>query len=138
MKNTHFLSLERENWPGNILKSIIWANHIKNTQLHLHQNYYHTEDKIQFDLLEWGNYSACGDLTIRILDVQNSLVYEEKSVRPCYEPDGLPGQFQSFSMGDDFVEFECPSPGYYRIEVSNGDIFPADILETFVCLDHRP
>jgi hypothetical protein len=103
-----------------------------------HQNYYHTEDKIQFDLLEWGNYAACWDLKIRILDVQNNPVYEDDSVRHCYEPDGIPGRFHSFSMGDDFAEFECPRPGYYRIEVSNGEIFPADILENFVCIDQKP
>ena len=103
-----------------------------------HQNYYNTEDKVQFDLLEWGNYADCWNLQVRILDVQNNPVYEDNSVRHCYEPDGIPGRFHSFSMGDDFLEFICDRPGYYRIEVSNGEIFPADILENFVCIDQKP
>ena len=102
-----------------------------------HQNYYTTEDKIQFDLLEWGNYSDCWKLQVRILDVTNNPVYED-SVKYCLEPDEIPGTFNSYSMGEDFAEFVCDRPGYYRIEVSNGEVFPADILETFVCIDQKP
>jgi hypothetical protein len=103
-----------------------------------YQNYYNTGDLVQFDLLEWGNYSDCWDLKVRILDVKNNPVYEDNSIRYCLEPDGLPGRFHSFSIGDDFAEFVCDRPGYYRIEVSNGEIFPADILENFVCIDKKP
>ena len=103
-----------------------------------HQNYYNTGDKIQFDLLEWGNYSDCWNIKLKIIDVKNNPVYEDNSVKYCLEPDGMPGTFHSYSMGEEFEEFVCEKPGYYRIEVSNGDIFSADILETFVCLDHKP
>ena len=103
-----------------------------------YQNYYNTEDKIQLELLEWGNYSDCSNIKLRILDVKNIPVYQDDSARFCPESDESPGRFHSYLMGDDFAEFECPRPGYYRIEVSNGEIFPADILETFVCIDKKP
>ncbi|MFB5615258.1 MAG: hypothetical protein ACE5RI_09250, partial [Candidatus Nitrosomaritimum yanchengensis] len=90
-----------------------------------HQNYYNTEEKVQFELLEWGNYSDCWNLKVRILDVKNNPVYEDDSVRFCLESDESPGVFHSYSMGEDFADFECPHPGYYRIQVSNGDIFQA-------------
>jgi hypothetical protein len=103
-----------------------------------HQNSYNVGDKIQFDLLEWGNYSDCWNLNLKIIDVKNNPVYEDNSVKYCLEPDGMPGTFHSYSMVEDFEEFVCERPGYYRIEVSNGEIFSADILQNFVCLDHKP
>jgi len=103
-----------------------------------HQNSYNVGDKIQLDLLEWGNYSDCWNLKLKIIDVKNNPVYEDNSVKYCLEPDGKPGTFHSYSIGEDFREFVCERPGYYRIEVSNGKIFSPDILENFVCLENKP
>ena len=107
-----------------------------------HQNHYNVGDKIQFDLLEWGNYSGCWDLKLRIIDRYDQSVFENNSEIVCLEPDGTSGTFNSYSMkedlypmGGDFDEFVCDTPGYYRIEVSNGDIFPTSILQNFACLD---
>ena len=102
------------------------------------QNYYHLGEKVDFELLEWGNYSDCWNLKLRIIDVQNNPVYEDNSVKYCLEPDGVPGTFHSYSMGQDFEEFVCEMPGYYRIEVSNGQIFTPQILQNFVCLENKP
>ena len=103
-----------------------------------YQNHYNVGDKVQFDLLEWGNYTNCWNLKLRIIDVQNKPVYEYNHVKYCAEHDGKQGTFHSYSMGEDFEEFVCDEPGYYRIEVSNGDIFPSDILENFACLGYKP
>ena len=99
-----------------------------------HQNHYNVGDKVQFDLLEWGNYQDCWDLKLRIIDRHDESVYEDNSVRYCLEPDGKPGMFHSYSMGKQFDEFVCDKPGYYRIEVSNGNVFSPTILQNFACL----
>lgn len=98
--------------------------------------HFNVGDKVQFDLLEWGNYSECWNLKLRIIDIHDQPVYEDNSVRFCLEPltDGQPGWFASYSMGQEFDEFVCDKTGYYRIEVSNGEIFPPTILKNFACL----
>jgi len=96
------------------------------------------EEKVEFDLLEWGNYSDCWNLKLRIIDVKNNPVYEDNSIKHCLDTDGIPGTFHSYSTGEDFEEFVCTRPGYYRIEVSNGNIFPPQILQNFVCLEYKP
>ncbi|MCV0373613.1 MAG: hypothetical protein K5793_08695 [Nitrosarchaeum sp.] len=98
----------------------------------------HVGEKIEFNLLEWGNYSDCWELKLRILDVQNNPVYEDRSIKYCLEYAETPGTFNSYSMGNDFEEFVCPHPGYYRIEVSNGDVFSPQILQNFVCFEYTP
>ena len=102
------------------------------------QTFNRIEEKVEFDLLEWGNYSDCWNLRLRIIDVQNNPVYEDNSTKYCQEPDALPGTFHKYSMGKDLEEFVCPRPGYYRIEVSNGEVFPPHILQNFVCLEYKP
>ena len=101
-------------------------------------SYNHVEETIEFELLEWGNYSDCWNLKLRIIDVKNNPVYEDDSVKYCSEPDGIHGTFHSYSMGKDFEEFVCPHVGYYRIEVSNGGIFSPQILQNFVCIEYKP
>jgi hypothetical protein len=100
-----------------------------------HQNYYNVGEKVQFDLLEWGNYHDCWNLKLRIIDRHDEYVYEDNSVRYCLEPDGTPGTYHSYSMGKQFDEFVCEQPGYYRIELSNVDVFPPTILQNFACLE---
>jgi len=102
-----------------------------------HQYYYYQGEKIQFDLLEWGNYSECWNLNLRIFDNHNQVLHEETLNDVCLEPDGKPGTFNSYSIGKD-SELVCEKPGYYLIEVSNGEIFPPTILQNFVCLDTEP
>ena len=102
------------------------------------QPFISVEDKVEFDLLEWGNYSDCWKLKLRIIDVQNKPVYENSLANYCLESDGIHDIFHSYSMGKDFEEFACPHPGYYRIEVSNADVFPPKILQNFVCLEYKP
>lgn len=97
---------------------------------------YHVKvgEKIQFELLEWGNYYDCWDLKVRIFDVNNKTMYENSPSRYCLEPDGTPGTFHSYSFGvnNDIV---CKEPGYYTIQVSNGEIYPPTILKNFACLE---
>jgi len=102
-----------------------------------HQYYYYQGEKIQFDLLEWGNYSECWNLNLRIFDNHNQVLHEETLNDVCLEPDGTPGTFNSYSIGKD-SELVCKKPGYYLIEVSNGEIFPPTILQNFACLDTEP
>ncbi|PIW33327.1 MAG: hypothetical protein COW27_01135 [Nitrosopumilales archaeon CG15_BIG_FIL_POST_REV_8_21_14_020_37_12] len=102
------------------------------------QPFISVEDKVEFDLLEWGNYSDCWKLKLRIIDVQNKPVYEDSLANYCLEPDDMSGTFHSYSMGKDFEEFTCPHPGYYRIEVSNGSVFSPQVLQNFVCLEYKP
>jgi|CXWL01.1.fsa_nt_gi hypothetical protein len=100
-----------------------------------HEKHHNVGDKIQFDLLEWGNYQNCWNLKLQILDIYDHSIYEDNSVKYCLEPDGVFGTFHSYSMGNEFDEFVCKNPGYYRIEVSNGIIHPSKILENFVCME---
>lgn len=97
-----------------------------------HEKHHNVGDKIQFDLLEWGNYQNCWSLKLQILDIYDQSVYEDNSVKYCLEPDGVFGTFNSYSMGNEFV---CKNTGYYRIEVSNGMIYSPKILENFVCME---
>lgn len=100
-----------------------------------HEKHHNVGDKIQFDLLEWGNYQDCWSLKLQILDIYDHSVYEDNSVKYCLEPDGVFGTFNSYSMGNEFDEFVCKNPGYYRIEVSNEMIYSPKILENFVCME---
>ncbi len=100
-----------------------------------HEKHHDVGDKIQFDLLEWGNYQNCWNLKLQILDIYDHAVYEDNSVKYCLEPDDALGTFHSYSMGNEFDEFVCKNPGYYRIEVSNEMIYPSKILENFVCME---
>ncbi|WP_428325414.1 serpin family protein [Nitrosopumilus sp.] len=102
------------------------------------QHVYNVGDKIELNLLEWGNYSGCWDLKLRIIDVQNNPVYVDDSIKHCSETDEMSGTFHSYLTGKDFEEFTCPHPGYYRVEVSNGNVFYPQILQNFVCLDPEP
>jgi len=102
-----------------------------------HQYHYNVGDKVQFDLLEWGNYQDCWNLKLRIIDRHDESVYEDNSVRYCLEPDGTSGIFHSYSMGKQFDEFVCGKSGYYRIEVSNENIFFPTILQNFACLESK-
>ena len=99
-----------------------------------HQNHYDVGDKIQFDLLEWGNYQDCWDLELKIIDTNNKVVYKDNSTKYCLEPDGVLGTFHSYTMGNEFDEFVCGQPGYYRIEVSNGIVHHPKVLGNFVCM----
>ena len=45
-----------------------------------HQNHYDVGDKIQFDLLEWGNYQDCWDLELKIIDTKTYLRLSEQLV----------------------------------------------------------
>jgi len=102
------------------------------------ESFYDVGNKIELNLLEWGNYSGCWDLKLRIIDVQNKPVYEDNSVKHCSNTDEMSGTFHSYMMGKDFEEFTCTHPGYYRIEVSNGNVVSPQILQNFVCLDSEP
>ena len=103
-----------------------------------HQYQYNVGDKVQFELLEWGISSACSNLTLRIIDINDQTVFKYNSENLCVTSDKVFVIFNSYSMGDDFEEFVCDKSGYYRIEVSNGDIFPPTILQNFACLDSEP
>ena len=50
-----------------------------------HQNHYDVGDKVQFDLLEWGNYSGCWDLKLRIIDSHDRPVFENNLETICME-----------------------------------------------------
>ncbi len=107
-----------------------------------HQNHYDVGDKVQFDLLEWGNYSGCWDLKLGIIDSHDRPVFENSSETMCHESDETHGTFNLYSMteesypaGGDFEVFVCDKPGYYRIQVSNGDVFHPTILQNFACLE---
>lgn len=96
--------------------------------------HFNVGDKIQFEIMEWGNYFECWDLNVRIFDTNNDVLYEDTLNKSCLEPDGKPGWFSSYSVGKE-SEIICEKPGYYMIEVSNGEIFPPTILQNFACLD---
>ena len=100
------------------------------------QNYYDVGDSVAFELLEWGHGYDCWSLSVRILDVDDKTAYEDDSMAYCIDASFEEGRdnFRLYSVGVDLEEFTCIAPGFYRVEVSNGDIFPADILETFACL----
>lgn len=100
-----------------------------------HEKHHDVGDKIQFDLLEWGNYSDCSNLKLRIIDVQDQVMFEHISKNLCVTTGDSFVIFNLYSMGDDFEEFVCDKTGYYRIQVSNGDIFPPTILQNFACLE---
>jgi len=91
-------------------------------------------EKIQFEIMEWGNYFECWDLNVRIFNTNNDILYKDTLNKGCLEPDGKPGWFSSYSVEKD-SEIICEKPGYYMIEVSNGEIFPPTILQNFVCLN---
>ena len=99
-----------------------------------HKQYYAVGNTIPLTLLEWGNYSECWNLVVSIVDKNNNIVYEDNSVRYCAEPDGVPGTFHSYTTGEELKEFVCPKPDYYRVMVSNGDVFEKDVLSNFVCV----
>lgn len=103
------------------------------------QKHYDVGEYVKFDLLEWGIYYDCWNLSVRILDVNDEIVYEDNSATYCLDPNIIEGRgtFHSHSIGDEFEEFSCDVPGFYRIEISNARIFPSDILETFVCLENE-
>ena len=42
---------------------------------------------------------------------------------------------ESYPADGIFETFVCDKPGYYRIQVSNGDVFPPTILQNFACLE---
>lgn len=100
-----------------------------------HQNHYNVGDKVQFELLEWGKSSDCSNLQLRIIDMYDQSVFEHIPKNLCVGTDVPLVIFNSYSMGDYFNEFVCDDSGYYRIEVTNGDIFPPTILQNFVCLE---
>ena len=103
-----------------------------------YQYHYNVGDKVQFELLEWGISADCSNLQLRIININDQTVFENNFDRLCIDHDGTYGTFNSYSMGDDFEEFVCDKTGYYRIEVSNGNIFPPTILQNFACLDSEP
>jgi len=107
-----------------------------------YQYHYDVGDKVYFELLEWGIYSDCRDLKLRIIDMYEQSVFENSLDKLCIDHDGTSVTFNSYSMGDNFEEFVCDNPGYYRIEVTNGDIFSPTILQNFACLEsesmHEP
>ena len=103
-----------------------------------HQDHYNVGNKVQFELLEWGISSDCSNLQLRIIDINDQSVFENSFDKLCVDHDGAYGNFNSYYMGDDFEEFVCDKTGYYRIEVSNGNIFPPTILQNFACLDSEP
>lgn len=100
-----------------------------------YQYHYDVGDKVYFELLEWGVYSDCRDLKLRIIDMYEESVFENSLDKLCIDHDGTSVTFNSYSMDDEFEEFVCNETGYYRIEVSNGDIFPPTILQNFACLE---
>ena len=100
-----------------------------------YQYHYDIGDKVQFELLEWGNTSDCSNLTLRIIDMYDQSVFEYVTITGCVNTDVPSVIFNSYSMGGYFEEFVCDKTGYYRIEVSNGDIFPPTHLQNFACLD---
>jgi hypothetical protein len=99
------------------------------------QYHYNVGDKVQFELLEWGKSSDCSNLQLRIIDMYDQSVFEHITITGCVNTGVQSVIFNSYSMGDDFEEFACNETGYYRIEVSNGDIFSPTILQNFACLD---
>ena len=103
-----------------------------------YQYHYNVGDKVQFELLEWGKSSDCSNLTLRIIDMYDQSVFEHIPITGCVGTDIPLVIFNSYSMGDDFEEFVCDKTGYYRIEVSNGDMFSPTILQNFACLDNKP
>ncbi|WP_297443659.1 hypothetical protein [Nitrosopumilus sp.] len=103
-----------------------------------YQYHYNVGDKVQFDLLEWGYFPDCPNFTLRIIDMDDHPVFEHISKNLCVDSDDTSVTVNSYSMGDYFEEFVCNDSGYYRIEVSNGDIFPPTILQNFACLDSEP
>ena len=103
-----------------------------------HQDHYNVGNKVQFELLEWGISPDCSNPQLRIIDINDQSVFENSFDKLCVDHDGTYGNFNSYSMGDDFEEFVCDKTGYYRIEVSNGNIFPPTILQNFACLDSEP
>ena len=100
-----------------------------------HQDHYNVGNKVQFELLEWGISANCSNLQLRIIDINDQSMFENNFDKLCVDHDGTYGTFNSYSIGDDFEEFVCDKTGYYRIEVSNGNIFPPTILQNFACLD---
>lgn len=103
-----------------------------------HQDHYNVGNKVQFELLEWGISADCSNPQLRIIDINNQSVFENSFDKICVDHDGTYGNFNSYSMGDDFEEFVCDKTGYYRIEVSNGNLFSPSILQNFACLDSEP
>lgn len=100
-----------------------------------YQYHYNVGDKVQFDLLEWGISSDCSNLQLRIIDMYEQSMFEHVPKNLCVSTDVPLVIFNSYSMGDYFEEFVCDKSGYYRIEVSNGDVFSPNILQNFACLD---
>ena len=103
-----------------------------------YQYHYNVEDKVQFELLEWGKTSDCSNLQLRIIDIYDQSMFEHILITGCVVTDTPRVIFNSYSMGDYFEEFVCDKSGYYRIVVSNGDVFPPTILQNFTCLDSEP
>lgn len=100
-----------------------------------HQNHHTVGDKVQFELLEWGKSSDCSNLQLRIIDMYDQSTFEHIPITGCVKTGVSHVIFNSYSMGDYFDEFVCDKSGYYRIEVSNGDVFPPTILQNFACLE---
>ena len=92
-------------------------------------------DKVQFELLEWGKTSDCSNLRLRIIDMDDQSVFEHIPITGCVNTDTPSVIFNSYSMGDYFDEFVCDDSGYYRIEVSNGDVFARHICKIKVRYD---
>ena len=100
-----------------------------------YQYHYNVGDKVQFELLEWGNFPDCPNFKLRVIDLYDNSVFEHISKNLCVDYDDTLVTVNSYSMGDDFEEFVCSEAGYYRIQVSNGDVFPPTILQNFACLE---
>ena len=98
-----------------------------------YQYYYNVGDKVQFELLEWGISTDCSNLKLGIIDMHEQSVFENSLDRSCLDHDGIHGTINSYIIGNDFEEFVCDKTGYYRIQVSNGYVFPSTILQNFAC-----